>query len=200
MKLSLPTLLCLLAVLTASLASAADLPAKTKFKDGQGHEAFSLKLKDDGAKLVDASGQELARFKWKGDALKVSGPDDTVLAYITGTPDKLKVKDATREVELFTLKRRPDGGLKLTDGGDVLLYELEVKDDGIKLQDARNREVARVRVRDGKVSLRNPDDETLYSTKAPVSAAAAACLAFERMSLPLRVALLYRASQPARTP
>ena len=43
-----------------------------------------------------------------------------------------------------------------------------------------------------KVKLKDAAGETLYETKADLPAVAVACLAFEGMALPTRVALMHR--------
>ena len=93
----------------ATAAEPRELGTKLKFKDGDDRERFSLKPKDDGAKLVDGEDKEVARYKWKGGELKVSGPDDAVLAYVTGGPDVFQVKDAARATVRYTFAREGSG-------------------------------------------------------------------------------------------
>jgi hypothetical protein len=175
---------------------------KLKFKDADDRERFSLKPKDDGAKLVDGEDRELARYKWKGTSLKVSGPDDAVLGYIVGSAGgALTVRDAAQQQILFTLARQGPGW-RLNDVKGVLLYTVSPEDEGATIQDASGTEVARVKVREGKVSLRDATGRTLLATKSLVRAEAAACLAFEKLELPLRMALLFHLQSPpeARRP
>ncbi|NMO18004.1 hypothetical protein HPC49_14840 [Pyxidicoccus fallax] len=169
-------------------ASASD---KLKFKDADDRERFSLKQKEDGAKLVDGEDKELARYKWKGTALKVSGPDDAVLGYVVGSAGgALTLRDAEQRQILFTLARQGPGW-RLNDAKGALLYSVSPDDEGADIQDASGTAVARVKVREGKVSLRDAGGRTLLATKSLVRADAAACLAFERLDLPQRVALLF---------
>ncbi|MCP3062767.1 hypothetical protein LXT21_28675 [Myxococcus sp. K38C18041901] len=212
----LPLLLCLLLVAgcsrpsgseppqvpTSAAAPAEDvpLPGKLKFKDGDGRERFSLKPKDDGAKLVDGDERELARLKWKGASLKVSGPDDVALGYVLGSSGgALIVRDGEQKQVLYTLSIQGPGW-RLTDAKGSLLYTVSPDDEGARVQDAQGAEVARVKVREGKVSLRDAQGKTTLSTHALVRADAAACLAFESVSLPLRVALLHQLQQPPSGP
>ncbi|MCP3168974.1 hypothetical protein [Myxococcus qinghaiensis] len=183
----------------AQSATAGDevpLPGKLKFKDADDRERFSLKPKDDGAKLVDGEDRELARFKWKGTALKVSGPDDTALGYVVGSAGgALTVRDGEQRQVLYTLARQ-GSGWRLTDAKGALLYTVSSDNEGARIEDASGTEVARVKVREGKVSLREPGGKTLLATKSLVSADAAACLAFEKLDLPFRVALLHQLQTP----
>ena len=179
----------------AAAAEPKEAGAKLKFKDGDDRERFSLKPKDDGAKLVDAEDKELARYKWKGGELKVSGPDDTVLAYVTGGPDVFQMKDATKSVR-YTLARE-GAGWKLTDAQGAVLYTVAPDGGGASVKGASGAEALHVKVREGKLSLRDPSGKTLLATKQPVPPEAAACLGFDSLDLPLRMALLFRLQTPA---
>ncbi|NNC02779.1 hypothetical protein HJC10_07925 [Corallococcus exiguus] len=180
----------------ASAAEPHEAGAKLKFKDGDDRERFSLKAKDDGAKLVDGADKEVARYKWKGGELKVSGPDDAVLAYVTGGPDAFQVKDAARSAVRYTLTREGSGWV-LTDDQGMLLYSVTADGGGASVKGASGAEAIHVKVRDGKLSLRDPSGKTVLATKQPVSPEAAACLGFDSLDLPLRVALLFRIQNPA---
>ncbi|MFP2930588.1 hypothetical protein ACLESO_36400 [Pyxidicoccus sp. 3LG] len=186
----------------AAAASAADAEGfgKLKFKDADDRERFSLKPKDDGAKLVDGEDRELARYKWKGVSLKVSGPDDAVLGYVVGSAGgALTVRDAEQRQILFTFARTGPGW-RLNDVKGVLLYTVTPDAEGASIQDAAGAEVARVKVREGKVSVRDAGGRTLLATKSLVRADAAATLAFEKLDLPLRVALLFHLQSSSSSP
>ncbi|NOK09192.1 hypothetical protein [Corallococcus exercitus] len=184
------------ATAAASAAEPKEAGVKLKFKDGDDRERFSLKPKEDGAKLVDGEDQELARYKWKGGELKVSGPDDAVLAYVTGGPDAFQVKDAARSAVRYTLTRE-GAGWKLTDAQGAVLYTVASDGGGASVKGASGAEEVHVKVRDGKLSLRDPSGKTVLATKQPVSPDAAACLGFSSLDLPVRMALLFRLQSPA---
>lgn len=176
-------------------ATAAD-SGKLKFKDADDRERFSLEARDDGAKLVDGEDRELARYKWKGTSLKVSGPDDAVLAHVAASAGgALTVRDASQQQILFTLARQGPGW-RLNDSRGALLYSVSPEDDGARIQDGSGASVAHVKAREGKVSVRDTEGRTLLATKSPVRAEAAACLAFEKLDLPLRGALLFYLQAP----
>jgi|GEM_PF-1860301 len=180
-------------------ADAVGLQSALKFKEDGGRERFSLKPKPDGARLVDAEDRELARYKWKGASLKVSGPDDVALGYVVGSAGgALTVRDGEQRHVRYTLARQGPGW-RLNDMKGALLYSVWPEDDGARLQDGAGADVARVKVREGKVSLRDAEGRTLLSTKSLLGAEAAACLAFEPMDLPLRMALLFYLHAPPTT-
>jgi hypothetical protein len=184
----------------AAAGDEADAVGKLKFKDADDRERFSLKPRDDGAKLVDGEQKELARYKWKGPSLQVSGPDEAVLGYVVGSAGgALTLRDAGQRQILFTLARQ-GAGWRLNDVKGALLYSVSPDDEGADIQDAAGAEVAHVKVREGKVSVRDAQGRTLLATKSLVRADAAACLAFESLDLPLRVALLYYLQSPPGAP
>ncbi|MCP3143090.1 hypothetical protein [Pyxidicoccus xibeiensis] len=185
---------------TATASAEVEVPGKLKFKDADDRVRFSLEPKDDGAKLVDGEDRELARYKWKGSSLKVSGPDDAVLGYVVlSAGGALTVRDAEQRQILFTFARQGPGW-RLNDAKGALLYTVSPDDEGATIQDASGAEVARVKVREGKVSLRDAGGRTLLATKSLVRADAAATLAFEKLALPLRVALLFQLQSPPSPP
>jgi hypothetical protein len=173
-----------------------DVPGKLKFKDADDRERFSLKPREDGARLVDGEDRELARYKWKGASLKVSGPDDTVLGHVVGSAGgAVTVRDAAQQQVLFTLARQGPGW-RLNDSRGALLYTVSPEDDGARIQDGSGTGVAHVKVREGKVSVRDMQGRTLLATKSLVRPDAAACLAVDTLDLPLRGALLFFLQSP----
>ncbi len=177
-------------------SDAVGLQGTVKFKEDGGRERFSLKPKDNGAKLVDADDREIARLKWKGAALKVSGPDDVALGYVVGSAGgALTVRDGEQQQVLYTLARQ-GAGWRLNDMKGQLLYSMWPEEEGARIQDGAGADVGRVKIREGKVSLRDAEGRTRLSTRSLLDAEAVACLAFEAMDLPLRVALLFHLQAP----
>ncbi|GHG78417.1 hypothetical protein GCM10012319_28910 [Comamonas sp. KCTC 72670] len=177
-------------------SDAVGLQGTVKFKEDGGRERFSLKPRDNGAKLVDADDREIARLKWKGAALKVSGPDDVALGYVVGSAGgALTVRDGEQQQVLYTLARQ-GAGWRLNDMKGQLLYSMWPEEEGARIQDGTGADVGRVKLREGKVSLRDAEGRTQLSTRSLLDAEAVACLAFEAMDLPLRVALLFHLQAP----
>lgn len=171
---------------------------KVKFKDGSGEAVYSLKAKDDGAKLVDAEEQELARFTLSGSKVKVKGPDDEVLGYIIGEGARFKIEDAEQTRVLFELQRQADGDWKLEDGDEVPIYRIKKRDYGFELEDPAGRSLAKIKVKEEKTSLRDPAEQTLLYTKDPIRPLAMACLGLEAIvSLEMRAGLMFRVEHAA---
>lgn len=164
---------------------------KIKLKDGEGAAAYSLKKKDDGAKLVNAAEEEVARFKLSGTKLKVKGPDEKVLGHIVVSPGELKVKDAEQTQELFEIQRGEDGDWKLKDGADRLLLRIKKRDYGWEIETPDDVRQAKVKSDGGKVSLRDADEKPLWYTKDPLKPLALVMLGLSPVeSFELRAGLM----------
>ena len=168
-----------------------NLKATVKFKDAAGQEAFSLKPKEDGAKLVDGQEQELARFNVSGDKLKIKDAQDQVLGYIVGSAGKYHVKDPTQETIWYEIQRQEDGDWKVEDGQEKLIYKIKRRDYGFEIEDDAETSIYKIKLKDGKLSLRNANDESIYYTHDPLPTLALVALGLNRIeSLPLRSGIM----------
>ena len=80
---------------------------------------------------------------------------------------------------------------RLKNGEETLIYEIKKRDYGFEIEDSKEASIAKVKLKDGKSSLRNSDDKTLYSTRDPIALPAITCLGFEAIeSLELRAGLM----------
>ena len=190
----------------ATQAVAADSPAATpaprptaipvvaeklKVKSGSGETAFSIKPKDDGAKLVDAGEVELARFNAAAGKVKVKDADDVVLGYIVKSGERFKVEDPSQEVELFKLIPQADGDWKLEDARETLIYKIKLREYGFEIEDDAEHSLYKIKVKGDKTSLRDAADQTVYYTDEPVKPLAFACLGLDVIQdTRLRTALL----------
>ena len=178
-----------------TVARPAVIEAKIKIKSGEGKSLYSIKWKEDGAKLVDANEQELARFNVSDDGAKVKIKDraDKVLGYLVGAyaSGRVKIEDPSQEKELFKFIRQEDGDWKLEDPADKLLIRVKQRDYGVELETANDTSLYKVKSRDGKTSLRDASDKTLWYTNSPVRPLSFACLAFDPIQdIRIRAALM----------
>ncbi|MBM83490.1 MAG: hypothetical protein CMJ78_23270 [Planctomycetaceae bacterium] len=163
---------------------------KIKFKNDAGDTLYSLKPKDDGAKLVDADENELVRFNLDGKKLKIKDASDNILGWVITTEGKYKIEDAAQETELFKLQQQADGDWKLEDGQGQLIYKIKLRDYGFELEDPSETSLYKIKRKDDKTSIRNAADETVVSTKDEIVLIAMACLAFDAVDdLNLRAGL-----------
>jgi hypothetical protein len=181
------------AVVLAGLAPCRAAEARPAL-EVRGREVFSVQWMEDGAKLVDSRGHELARLKPREQRVKINGPDDAVLGVLSGDAAKLKVKvdDADKAV-LFVLRRQSDGDYKLEDGREGLLAKLKLKGaDAVRVEDASGATLCKARRKAGKLVITDAAELTMLSAEGTASLMGFAVLGLQRLTLPQRVALLYR--------
>ncbi|OLP16082.1 hypothetical protein BST81_22915 [Leptolyngbya sp. 'hensonii'] len=178
-------------VQTAQAPTPQSSPAQVKFKV-EDKAAFELKLRPDGAKLVDASDKEVARFKTDGAGkVKIKDGADRELGYIVPEKATWKVKSADQSKVLYVLRRQQDGDYKLEDGADQPIYRIKARDYGFELETPAQQSLYKVKVKDGKISLRDRADKTVLSTKSQFAPIAMACFGFDVLKQEQKAALAY---------
>jgi hypothetical protein len=161
------------------------------FKDADGKRVFELKPEPDGAKLVGPDEKEIARYHLKDHTLKIKDADDKVLGHIVRIDDHYKVEDAERKSVLFKIAAQSDGDWTVDNGTQERLYRIKKRDYGFEIETPNDESLAKVKLKEGKRSLRNAADTTLYSTKDHASTLGVACLGLEQISsMPIRFGLL----------
>lgn len=179
---------------TAPTASAVSQSAvdKIKFKQSDGAEKYSLKFKSDGAKFVDAADNELARLKVdETGKVKIKAADEKVLGYVVPEAGYWKLKNAEQSVELYVLRLQDDGDLKLEDGADNQIYRIKKRDYGYEIETPEKESLYKVKVKEGKTSLRDANEDTVMSTKSPMEPAAMTAFGFDVLTPPQQAALAY---------
>lgn len=165
---------------------------KIKFKQADGAEKYSLKFKADGAKLVDADDNELARLKVDdSQKVKIKAADETVLGYVVSQADYWKLENAEQSEELYILRLQADGDLKLEDGADQQIYRIKKRDYGYEIESPDKESLYKVKVKEGKTSLRDANEDTVLSTKSPIQPAAMTPFGFDVLTPPQQAALAY---------
>lgn len=163
---------------------------KIKFKQADGNEAFSLKFKPDGAKLVDAADAEMARLTVDGaQKVKIKDASDQVLGYVVSSGDHWKLENADQTQELYILRRQSDGDYKLEDGQDTQIYRIKQRDYGYEIESPDDQSLYKIKVKEGKTSLRNAQDDTVLSTKDAIAPIAMACFGFDVLTPEQQAAL-----------
>lgn len=186
------------ASLTAEAPEAIDAPeqvagveSKIKFKHKDGSTAFSIKPEADGAKLVDANEKEIARFNVSGAKLKIKDTKDIVLGYVIFSDGKYKVENADQSKELWKLQPQSDGDWKFENGDGRLIYKLKKREYGFEIEDGNENSLSKIKLKDGKTSLRDSSETTVLFTKDQVSTLAFACLGLETTNSPaIKAALM----------
>lgn len=162
-----------------------------KFKQEDGSEAFSLKPKEDGAKLVDGTETELVRLTVQVNKVKIKNADDEVLGYVVTDETKWKLENPEQSQELFLLRRQADGDYKLESGTDEPIYRIKQREYGYELESPDQQSLYKVKLKDGKLSLRDVGDRTVLSTRDDLQPLAMTAFGFDVMSLEQQAAIAY---------
>jgi hypothetical protein len=163
-----------------------------KFKQEGGGEAFELKSRSDGAKLVDKTDKELAKFNLdEKQKIKIKDSQDQVLGYVVTKNGYWKLENAEQNKELFILRYQSDGDYKLEDGSNQEIYRIKVRDYGLEIESPSKKSLYKVKIKDGKTSLRNASDRTVIYTKSQITPIAIACFGFDVLSKEQKAALAY---------
>jgi len=163
-----------------------------KFKQEGGGEAFELKFRPDGAKLVDKTDKELAKFNLDDkQKIKIKDSKDQVLGYVVTNSGYWKLENAEQKQELFILRHQSDGDYKLEDGSNREIYRIKIRDYGLEIESPSKKSLYKVKIKDGKTSLRNASDRTVIYTKSQITPIAIACFGFDVLSKEQKAALAY---------
>jgi hypothetical protein len=180
------------AVQQPSSKSIATLTENIKFKSENGSEKFTLKPASNGAKLVDATERELARLTVDpNQKIKIKNAQDQVLGYVVHQGDHWKLENPDQIKELYILRRQADGDYKLEDGTNRQLYRIKSRDYGFEIEAPPKQSLYKVKVKGDKISLRNPNEQTVLYTKSNFLPIAIACFGFDALSQEQQAALAY---------
>lgn len=173
--------------------------AKIKFKAADPARSFSIKVREDGAKLVDGAENELARIRIEPDGrIKVKDAADKPLATVTGAAPQWHLKDAESGQVLFQLVRQDDGDLKLEDGAGRLLYRIKKRDYGAEVETPDDQSLFKSKLKSGGLSIRDAADQTVLSSNDATDPQAAALLVVTDLTLPQRAGLWYVLEHPTK--
>jgi len=165
---------------------------KIKFKREDGSELFSLEFRPDGAKLEGAAGEEMARFTVdEAQKVKVKDASDATLAYIVSDADKWKVENAAQTEELYILRRQSDGDYKFETGADQEIYRIKQRDYGFEIETPDKVSRYKVKLKEGKLSLRDASETTVLYTKDPLPAIALVPLGLDELTREQQLGLTY---------
>jgi hypothetical protein len=179
---------------SAPAAAAVLLAGKVKIKAADDSVLWSLKPAEGGAKLLEADERELARYRINElGKIVVKDVDDQRLGAVEGEAGKWRIVDPSDHKQ-FVLQRQEDGDWKLEDAEERLLVRIQKQDYGWKLEWPNQQVLGKVKLKDGKLSLRDADEQTRWQTKDAFATLGFAVMACEDVPIELRAALALRAA------
>jgi hypothetical protein len=175
---------------TSSPATASN--QKLKFKRSGGIKAFALKPDVDGVQLVNGNNKELAWFEVDdGPKVKIKNTTDQVIGYIVIKNGIWQVKNADETKNLYILRRQDNGNYQLEDGANREIYEIKAREYGLEIESPNQQSLYQVKVKNGKISLRNASAKMVLYTKSQLTPIAIACFGFDVLSQEQQAALAY---------
>ncbi|WP_181256622.1 hypothetical protein [Merismopedia glauca] len=176
---------------TNELPPVVENQSQIKFKQENGSEKFSLKLKDDGAKLVGDKEREIARFKVDNGKVKIKNSAEKTLGYIVTESGYWKVENPEQTQELYILRRQNDGDYKLESGDNREVYRIKKRDYGFEIESPDKKSLYKIKLKEGKTTLQDGSGKTVFSTKSQMIPIAIACFGFDVLSLEQQAGLAY---------
>lgn len=158
--------------------------AEIELDGPDGNRVWKLEPDQDEVELENADSETIVEYEYEGGEIQFEDQSGRRLVCRPGTDGSIRIQDA-RGATLYTLDREPDGDLELEDATGAELYKVKLRDYGYKVVDREDRE-QKVRAKNGKVSLRDYNGNTVLSTRDTTASLAVACFAFEELPLAVR--------------
>ena len=191
------TALCITALGCAGGSPAAKgggvrLDRAIEFDGSEGSDLMHLEPRPTDVVLLDSSRKTLARYRIEDGYLLVRATGsarDAVVVRAAAGERGLRILEGPAGKVLYTLRGEADGDLRLDDAGDQTLYEIKLREYGLKVERGDGQTQAKVRVKQDKISVRNPAGKTVFTTRDPIPPAMAAVLTMNELPLTFRVGL-----------
>jgi hypothetical protein len=159
------------------------------FDDAAGRTALRLEPDSDSIRVEGPRGALIATVREKSGELVVENAAGEATWLIDESDDdrlRLRVRAASSDRVAFNLKEEPDGDLKIDDANGERIAVAKRRAYGFKVVSGAGETLARIRLRSGKISVRDAAGLTYLTTRDAISTRAAALLVIE--SLPVEVA------------
>ncbi len=180
---------------TADLKKSAQDANTIEFKSPD-KESFKITHGKNGGSVLSKAGATLLVF---ADKQSSNGPKGVKIDNASGKlvgftriidEDSIHIEDANKK-ELFKFKIH-DKNFKLKDAAEHELYKLKAESYGLKIEEAGSQDaIYKVKVKEGKISLKDAEGNTVLFTRSDVPAAAIACFALEKLNKEQQYALAY---------
>lgn len=168
------------------------LASGIEFDGPTGDDLLTLDLRGEDVKLGDAAGESLARFRLEDGALRIQGPSGPPSGYVAPSGaggHGLRILETPDGRLLYLLRGEPDGDVRLEDGKGRVVYNIKKRDYGLKVERADGTLEAKIRVKDEKISVRDAEGATVFTTRQTIPPVSVACLALRMIPLHYRAGL-----------
>jgi hypothetical protein len=151
------------------------------FQSGVGKDAFDLRRSGSDITLFNANDRVLVSVVRKGDVWHVADSEGRRVGRVARIQDSIAprfgLSGRADEQGDLELKIEQDGDLKLKDASEREIFKLKQRDYGFKIVDSEGQTIGRVRLsEEGKISVRDENNLTYLSTRDPMPLEAATLL------------------------
>lgn len=163
-----------------------------EFDGADGNDLVQLEPRPTAVTLLDPSRNPLARFRMQDGYLVGTSTSSAPAVFVSPAESGdrgLRILDAMGGNVLYRLRSELDGDVRLEDAKQKTLYEIKLRDYGLKVERSDGEVQAKVRISEAKISVRDPEGKTVFTTRDPVPASIAACLTMNEIPLTFRVGL-----------
>ncbi|MCP4848823.1 MAG: hypothetical protein GY899_12850 [Verrucomicrobiaceae bacterium] len=144
-------------------------PIVVTFKKPGGEVSFTLKSHDNDLSINDHSGNDLARVAvTEGGQIQFQDTGAKRVGYLAGRFPRFQLSDVDGKGVSFEFRRQSDGDWKLKRPDDTEVCRVGKRDYGWKIEDGSENFLARIKVDDGRTSLRDSTGQVLYYTNDAV--------------------------------
>lgn len=172
--------------------------SSVQFKQDNGKDLYKFLHSREGGKVEDADGNVLVSFFDNRDkgyksvrVFDASSKESSVIRLPNS--EQILIYDY-RGGLLFKLNFKDDRHYKLKDAEGKTLYKVKEESYGLKIEEGEGEDgkaLCKVKVKEGKVSLKDADGKTILYAKSDVPAQGLACFAMEKLSKEQQYGLAY---------
>ena len=169
-----------------SSANTRNVKFDVKLKAGDGSTSYYLKFDGEDGKLLSGAKKELFRFKRNESKLKIVDANEKIVGYIAAYPGRFKIENSTKN-ELYQYQQSgSDWKLKKS---EIMILRIKQREYGYEAETPNDERVSKVKYKDGKTSLRDADEKTVFYTKDKLDSIAMMPLGFTDLDIHHRFAL-----------
>lgn len=179
---------CLLAFVVGCAPGGVRLEHDIEFEGTDGSRLFQLEPDREKVELEDAQGRDVADFRYRGSEIAFEDANGRPLEVLSTSDNGLLMRDRDTRKILYRFQPEPDGDYDLEDATGQSVYRVKWRNYGFKVIDGLGKEL-KVRLKRGKISVRDRSGKTILSSRDLTSPLAASCFCFSSLPLEMQAAM-----------
>ncbi len=186
---------------TSATNSTANAPEQTqrrvqfdtiRIRPGEGNQLITLKVSRQEAQLRDQNNELLAVLVAENARrLKIETPEGQLQGYAVANENGLKLENADRSANLFSMRQQDNGNYRVI-GSDGVLYQIRDRENGMVIYSSTDESVVyKVIERGDRLVMKDGSNAVIFRTNAELPTLAFACFGLEELSLEQQAACAY---------